>query len=116
LFAFALFDVLNGNPEIALQKLRILARFLSPARRANVQLTPYVLIIGKSVEARERLAVESKSGNVENEPRIVSTPRDGNHLRSLRLGLGLFSLRFSAFIFLSPFVIGVSAKQVDKQC
>jgi len=31
-------------------------------------------MIGKSVEARERLAVEGKSGHVENEPRIVSTP------------------------------------------
>jgi hypothetical protein len=29
---------------------------------------------GKPVEAMERLAVEGKSGNVENEPRIVSTP------------------------------------------
>jgi hypothetical protein len=29
---------------------------------------------GKSVETMERLAVEGKTGNVENEPRIVSTP------------------------------------------
>jgi hypothetical protein len=29
---------------------------------------------GKPVEAMERLAVEGKSGHVENEPRIVSTP------------------------------------------
>ena len=61
------------SPEIALQKLRILAHFLPPARRANA-LTPCVLMAGKPVEAIQRLAVEGKSGNVENEPRIVSTP------------------------------------------
>jgi len=68
--------------------LAILAHFLAPARRANA-LTPYVLLAGKPVEAMERLAVEGKSGHVENDPassaklaaprarfaRIVSTPR-----------------------------------------
>jgi len=58
----------------------------NPARDA--QLTPYVVMAGKPVEAREGLAVEGKSGNVENDPassaklaaprarfaRIVSTP------------------------------------------
>ena len=38
-------------------------------RRANA----ICLIAGKPIEAMERLAVEGKSGHVENEPRIVST-------------------------------------------
>ena len=67
LFAFALLDVLNGNPKLLYSKLRILAHFLAPAWHANAQLTPYVLMAGKPVEAMERLPVEGKSGHVENE-------------------------------------------------
>jgi len=59
----------NCSAEIA-----NLGAFFVTHSRSNAFLTPYVLMACKPVEARERLAVEGKSGHVENEPRIVSTP------------------------------------------
>jgi hypothetical protein len=101
----------NCSAEIA-----NLGAFFVTHSRSNAFLTPYVLMACKPVEARERLPSKVKVDMLKASHGSCRRRRDGNHLRSLRLGLGLFSLRFSAFIFLAPFVIGVSAKQVDKQC
>jgi hypothetical protein len=59
----------NCSAEIA-----NLGAFFVTHSRSNAFLTPYVLMACKPVEARERLAVEGKSGHVESEPRIVSAP------------------------------------------
>jgi hypothetical protein len=89
-----------SRTEIALQKLRISAHFLPPAR---AQLTPYILMTGKPVDAMERLAVEGKADMLKTSHGSCRRRRDGNHLRSLRLGLGFFpyDLVHSFFCLLS---------------
>ena len=76
LFAFALLDVLRGQPEIAFQKLRIFPHFLSPGRRQNTSLAPYIFMPVKAVDPVEGLTFEREREYIENEPRIMSmTPR-----------------------------------------
>jgi hypothetical protein len=90
----------HGNPKLLYRNCESRRIF---CRQPGAQLTPYILMTGKLVDAMERLAVEGKVDMLKTSHGSCRRRRDGNHLRSLRLGLGFFpyDLVHSFFCLLS---------------